>query len=80
MSFVPRWLNHFFGWWWLVHVLKLFNAWHGLVDAFVLRLEVAYGWVVPYRPIVTRSVWLIEIIRIVIVVKKRRRVHERPVG
>lgn len=72
ISFVPRWTIHLVKWWWLLHVLKLFNAWHGLVDAFVLRLEVQYGWVLAHRPLLTRSVWLIEIVVIVVALRAVR--------
>ena len=72
ISFVPKWTVHLIKWWWLLHVLKLFNAWHGLVDAFLLRLEVMDVWVLAHRPLITRSVWLIEIVVIVVAMKRVR--------
>lgn len=71
-SFVPRWTIRLVKWWWLIHVLKLFNAWHGLVDAFILRLEVQYGWILAHRPLFTRAVWVIEVITILLVLRAVR--------
>jgi hypothetical protein len=72
VSFVPRWTVRLVRWWWLLHVLKLFNAWHGLIDAFVLRLEVQYRWVLAHRPLVTRGIWLLEVVVIVLTLRAVR--------